>query len=224
MNLKELGVLFISLYVITSFLITYKYFIAKGRVYSISRKLVFKYILRFFGLITLLFLTFSTIILKQRVLVEQNDKTNILVAVSSESSNQTWNDIMKKVVEMSPNGTYQLVVYDQRSTNWQCFIPATNRESFVSLIDFAKDTKTMYPKRNFEGKLSYTPSNNQFSIFNYQNNQWVNDELTSSSEFFLSKNFFNSWSQAAFVPLYLVILSLLFVFIDVVFPVKGLKI
>jgi hypothetical protein len=224
MNLKELGVLLLGLYVITSILIAYKYFIAKGGVYRISRVLVFKYILRFFGLLILLFLTYTTLVLKQRVSVEQNNKPNILVAVSSNCSNQTWDDITTKVVEMSPNGAYQLVVYDQRKGNWQSFIPATNRESFVSLVAYAKDLKFVYPKRNFEEKLNYKPSKDQFGIFTRQRNQWVIGDLTSSSEFFLSKNYFNSWTQTAYVPLYLVILLLLLVFIDVVFPTKGIKI
>jgi hypothetical protein len=224
MNLKELGVLLLSLYVITSFLIAYKYYISKGGVYSISRVLIFKYILRFFGLVTLLFLTYSTIILKQRVSVEQNNKPKILVAVSTNISNQTWDEITHKVVEMSPNGAYQLVVYDQRKANWQSFIPSTNRESFVSLIEHAKDAKFVYPKRNFEESLNYKPSKDQFGLLIYQRNKWVNEDLNSSSEFFLSKNYFNSWNQTAFVPLYLVILLLLLVLLDVVFPVKGIKI
>jgi len=224
MNLKELGVLLLSIYVITSILIAYKYYMAKGGVYRISRVLVFKYILRFFVLALLLFLTYSTLILKQRISVEQNNKPKILVAVSSTCSNQTWDDLTAKVIEMSPDGTYQLVIYDQKISKWQCFIPATNRASFLSLIDHAKDNKIVYPKLNFEEKLIYKPSKDQFGIFTRQRNQWVNEDLTSSSEFFLSKNYFNSWSQTAYVPLYLVILLLLLVFIDVVFPTKGIKI
>jgi len=224
MNLKELGVLFIGLYVVTILLIAYKYYKAKGGVYWISRVLVFKYILRFVSLITILLLTYSTLVSKQTLASEINNKTAILVAVSSKSTSQTWDQIKNKVVEMSPNGAYELIVYEPQNSVWLSLIPATNKEAFINLLEHAQDTELLNSKRTFVGDLPFKPSNNQFAFFRASKSKWVNLEVTSSNDFFSAINYTNSWSQTAYVPQYLVILSLVLVFIDIVFSVKGIKI
>lgn len=224
MNLKELGVLLIGLYIVTILLIAYKYYKAKGGVYWISRVLVFKYILRFLSLIIILFLTYTTLVSKQTLASEINNKATNLVAVSSKSTSQTWDQVKNKVIEMSPNGEYELIVFEPQNAIWHCIIPATNKEAFINLIEHAKDTESVKPKRTFTGDLPFKPSTDQFGIFRLSGNKWINLEVTTSNDFFFTKNYANSWSQTAYVPLYLVILALFLVFIDIVFSVKGIKI
>jgi len=224
MNLKEIGILLFSLYIITVMLMAYKYYHARGSVFQISRALVFKYILRLLSLMTLLFLCYYTIISKQVTQSLENNKPKILVAISSNSSSLVWNNLREKVVEMSDNGDFRLVIFDEKQQKWNSVIPATNQESFINLIEHAQESTFLHPKTVFTESIPSIPGNDEFIIFTYKNKLWTNEESTSSKDSFFSKNVFVSWNQTPYVPLYLVILLLLFVFIDIVFSVKGLKI
>lgn len=224
MNLKQLGVLFIGLYVITILLIAYKYYKAKGGVYWISRVLVFKYILRFISLIVILLLTYSTLISKQTLASEINNNNTILVAISSESTSQTWDELKNKVIELSSTSEYELIVYEPENSVGHYLIPATNKEAFVNLIEHAKDSRIENPKRTFSGILPFRPSTNQFGMFRLSGDKWINLEVSTSNDFLSINNYASSSSQTAYVPLYLVILALILAFIDIVFSVKGIKI
>jgi hypothetical protein len=224
MNLKEIGLLLVSLYVITAIMMAYKYYNAQGGVFSISRILVFKYFLRFIMLIILLFLSYNTLIFKQKNQTQLSNNSKILVAISSNCSGITWKKLQDKISEISPNGLFRLIRFDPLQQKWQSIIPETNHESFINLIEQSQESKFLQPKILFQEPLLYKPINDQFAIFSYQENHWIKEDLSNSEDRFFSKNVFNSLSQASYVPLYLVILLLVLVFIDIVFSVKGLKI
>ena len=115
-------------------------------------------------------------------------------------------------------------IFDEKQQKWNSVIPATNQESFINLIEHAQESTFLHPKTVFTESIPSISGNDEFIIFTYKNKLWTNEESTSSKDSFFSKNVFVSWNQTPYVPLYLVILLLLFVFIDIVFSVKGLKI
>lgn len=224
MNLKEIGILLVSLFIGSSLLIAYKYYLARGKVFQISRVLVFKYILRFLLLIAFLLLCFYTINSKQN-----NDKENAklgatLFVISTKSSSLTWNSMVEKASEMPENGTYSLSIYEPQEEQFLQVIPATNRDSFMNLIDRATENTTTHPKRILKDQIPSHPKEDQFVVFELTNNHWksISNEVNKSSIF--STDSLNSWIKSSYVRIYLVILILLFVFIDIVFTAKAIKI
>lgn len=224
MNLKEIGVLLASLYGVTILLMAYKYYNAKGGVFHVARLLVVKYILRFSSLLILLFLCYQVIVSKQVAQTQLNNKPVYLVAVSTTNSSLTWNNVRDKVNELSPNGQFGLIQFDPKTANWNQIIPNTNKDSFFNLIEHARDSPNLLLRKVFTGPVSLKLTADEFTILHNEGKRWTRENDLSSEDNFLSKNIFISWLQATYVPLYLVILLLALSFIDIVFPIKALKI
>ena len=224
MNLREIGILLASIYALTIFLISYKYYKAKGGVFKVSRLLFFKYVLRFLSLVIILVLCYNTVLTKQKALKLDNNKPRYLVTISSINSGLTWNNIRDKIIEMPPNGQYGLILFNTSSSHWEQIIPATNQDSFLNLLEHAQDAPIKLTKKIFPNRITYKAEDDQFSILQGTGNQWNLEEDRTKEDSFLSKNAFIGWIQASYVPLYLVILLLFFSFIDIVFPIKALRI
>lgn len=224
MNLKEIGILLVSLYGLTILLMGYKYYHAKGGVFQLTGLLIIKYILRFLSLVAILFLCYNVIISKQIAQKQINTKPKYLIAMSDKYSSLSWKEIKGKMIEMPQNGEYGLILFDKMNSKWNQIIPATNKDSFMNLLEHVEDAPLNSSKRVFEEPIPHHPKEDQFSILRYSGNTWSLDEGMISEDNFLSKNTFLSWVQASYVPLYLVILLLVFSFLDIVFPIKALKI
>lgn len=224
MNLREIGILLASIYALTIFLISYKYYKAKGGVFKVSRLLFFKYVLRFLSLVIILVLCYNTVLTKQKALKLDNNKPRYLVTISSINSGLTWNNIRDKIIEMPPNGQYGLILFNTSSSHWEQIIPATNQDSFLNLLEHAQDAPIKLTKKIIPNRITYKAEDDQFSILQGTGNQWNLEEDRTKEDSFLSKNAFIGWIQASYVPLYLVILLLIFSFIDIVFPIKALRI
>ena len=224
MNLKEIGILLIGLFLGSSLLIAYKYFVAKGKVFQISRVLVFKYILRFILLISFLLLSFYAINLKQNKDSIGQKVGSTLFVISDNSSSLTWNSLKDKVNELPDNATYSLLIYLQKENQFLQVIPSTNRESFLNLIERANESSLMHPKRRFTDHLTSHPKVDQFEVFILNKNQWQNITNDSSHSFLFSTSSLNSWMGNTYLLVYLVVLILLLLFIDIVFTAKAIKI
>lgn len=224
MNLREIGILLASIYALTIFLISYKYYKAKGGVFKVSRLLFFKYVLRFLSLVIILVLCYNTVLTKQKALKLDNNKPRYLVTISSINSGLTWNNIRDRIIERPPNGQYGLILFNTSSSHWEQIIPATNQDSFLNLLEHAQDAPIKLTKKIFPNRITYKAEDDQFSILQGTGNQWNLEEDRTKEDSFLSKNAFIGWIQASYVPLYLVILLLFFSFIDIVFPIKALRI
>ncbi len=224
MNLKEIGILLVGLFLGSSLLIGYKYYLARGKVFQISRVLVFKYILRFILLVSLLILCFYSIEVKQNKDVENSKLGTTLLVISANSSSLTWNSLVEKVKELPENSTYGLSIYEPEENQFLQVIPATNRDSFLNLIERANETTSEHPKRLLAEQLPSHPKEDQFDIFVLSNHRWqsISDDMNKSSIF--STNSINSWIGSSYVRIYLVILILLLLFIDIVFTAKAIKI
>lgn len=224
MNLKEIGILLVGLFIGSSLLIAYKYYLARGKVFQISRVLVFKYILRFLLLIALLILCFYTISTKQNKDKESTKLGTTLFVISSKSSSLTWNSMVGKASEMPENGTYSLSIYEPHQDQFLQIIPATNRDSFLNLIEKATENTTAHPKRILEDPFPSRPKEDQYVVFEKADYHWQSISFEGNKSTIFSTNSLNSWIKSSYVRIYLVILILLFVFIDIVFTAKAIKI
>jgi len=224
MNLKEIGILLIGLFLGSSLLIAYKYYVAKGKVFQISRVLVFKYILRFILLISFLLLCFYAINLKQNKDSIGQKVGSTLFVISDNSSSLTWNSVKDKVNELPENASYSLVIYEQKAHLFLQVIPNTNRESFLNLIERANESSSMHPKRRFTDRLTTHPTVDQFEVFILNKHQWqsITNDMSNNSLF--STSSLNSWMGNSYLLVYLVILILVLLFIDIVFTAKAIKI
>lgn len=224
MNLKEIGILLVALFVGSSLLIAYKYYVAKGKVFQVSRVLVFKYILRFILLLAFLLLCFYTISVKQNKDYVGQLGSSTLLVISANSSSLTWNSMVEKVNEMPDNGTYRLSIYESKDNQALQVIPSTNRDSFLNLIERAHESTMSHPKRIEMDPLPSVPNPDQFEVYVFKNEHWllISNENNKSSLF--SNNSLNSWIGSSYVRLYLVILILILLFIDHVFTAKAIKI
>lgn len=224
MNLKEIGILLIGLFLGSSLLIAYKYYVAKGKVFQISRVLVFKYILRFILLISFLLLCFYAINLKQnKDSIGQKAGTTLFV-ISDNSSSLTWNSLKDKVNELPDNATYSLLIYQQKDNEFLQVIPNTNRESFLNLIEQANETSLLHPKRRFTDRLISHPKVDQFNVFIFNKNRWQSITNDTDMASLFSTNNLDSWMGNTYLLVYLVVLILVFLFIDIVFTAKAVKI
>jgi hypothetical protein len=224
MNLKEIGILLIGLFVGSSLLIAYKYYLARGKVFQISRVLVFKYALRFLLLNALLILCFHTITSKQNIDRESAKLGTTLFVISSNSSSLTWKSLAEKALIMPENGTYSLAIYEPRLNQFLQVIPATNHDSFLNLVERGNENTSQHTKRIMKDQFSSHPKEDQYDAFVSMNNHWqsISIEGNKSSVFFTDS--INSWIKSSYVRIYLVILILLFLFIDIVFTAKAIKI
>jgi hypothetical protein len=68
------------------------------------------------------------------------------------------------------------------------------------------------------------PKEDQYDVFVKTNNHWQSISLEGNKSTIFSTDSLNSWIKSSYVRIYLVILILLFVFIDIVFTAKAIKI
>ena len=224
MNLKEIGILLIGLFLGSSLLIAYKYYVAKGKVFQISRVLVFKYNLRFILLISFLLLCFYAINLRQNKDSIGQKAGSTLFVISDNSSSLTWNSLKDKVYELPENASYSILIYEQKNSQFLQVIPATNRESFLNLIERANESSLTHPKRRFTDRLTSHPKVDQFEVYVLNKNQWQTITNNSSHSSLFSTNSLNSWMGNTYLLVYLVVLILVLLFIDIVFTAKAIKI
>lgn len=224
MNLKEIGTLLTGLYGLTLLLMSYKYYHAKGGVFQLSGLLVFKYILRFLTLLAILLLCYNVLLNKQIAQIQVNNNPKYLVAISATYSSLNWNDLKENITELPPNAEYGLVKYNITLSKWEQIIPTTNQDSFINLLEHEQVNPVKAAKKMFVGTIDYNSLENQYSILRFSNNKWIQEQDLTTKDSILSKNAYLSWIQASYVPLYLVILILIFSFIDIVFTIKAFRI
>jgi predicted amino acid-binding ACT domain protein len=224
MNLKEIGILLVGLYLVSSLIIAYKYYIARGKVYRISRTLILKYILRFILLLSFSTLAFYTINVKQINQVQMSDNNTMMFIISENSSSLTWNKLYDKVRELPEESRISLNMFMPKNQQWIQVIPLTNKDSFLHLIQNGHELTLIYPKLTLSDNLNSLPKEDNFNFYSLRNGSWelVNQEAKNSS--FLSTDMLNSNIGSSYVRSYLVILILFLLFIDIVFTAKAIKI
>lgn len=223
MNLKEIGTLLVGLFLTTSMLMGYKYFLASKSVFQISRKLVLKYVLRFIILLILLPLCYYLLVSKQQATSQFYQKNYYLVAISASNSSLTWKQISDELVDFPSNGEYGLVLYDSNNDNWKQLIPSTNKEAFLNLVENEIKLNRTEAKRPIFLPISFNPTTDQYKFFILKGDQWVSNTSTKITNSFFSLNLLGNWAQSTKVPLYLVILTIILIVIDILFSVKSFK-
>ncbi len=223
MNLKEIGVLLVGIYLITSLLMAYKYYVAKGSVYQVSRFVVFRYLLRFVLLSSFMLLTFYSLQVKQTYSKSIQNEQSYLFGISKDASSLTWNQLQKKVQDMSSNSNLGLIVYDPLERQWMQVLPQTDQDSFLNLIEHHAFNVSQFHHRKYEGLGLSTPNKEDILQFQKSKNKWekVGELGTSNSLFNTSE--LNNWITSSYVKIYLVILIVLLLFIDSVFTAKAIK-
>jgi hypothetical protein len=148
-----------------------------------------------------------------------------LFAISANSSSLTWYDLQKQFQEMPKNGYYGLVIFEPKINQYKQIIPTTNFESFLNLLEQAHVSVENREKLVFLKNLQFKPDNDHFILYNLNGSEWnfISKETNPTTSFF-SQNTFSSWVGSSFVRLYLVVLILVLLFFDIVFPTKAIKI
>ena len=112
MNLKEIGVLLVGIYLITSLLMAYKYYVSKGSVYQVSRFVVFRYLLRFVLLSSFMLLTYYSLQVKQTYSKSIQNEQSYLFGISKDASSLTWNQLQKKLARASRMSLFWLEILE----------------------------------------------------------------------------------------------------------------
>lgn len=223
MNLKEIGVLLVGIYLITSLLMAYKYYVAKGSVYQVSRFVVFRYLLRFILLSSFMLLTFYSLQVKQTYSKSIQNEQSYLFGISKDASSLTWNQLQNKAQDMSSNSNLGLIVFDPLERQWMQVLPQTDQDSFLNLIEQHAFNATQFHHRKYDGIGLSIPNKEDILQFQKSKNKWekVGELGTSNSLFNTSE--LNNWITSSYVKIYLVILIVLLLFIDSVFTAKAIK-
>jgi hypothetical protein len=224
MNLKEIGILLVSVFFASSLLIGYKYYIAKGKVFHISRILIFKYTLRFILLLSFLLLCFYQLTIKQVTQNQSPTKSQHLFALSTTNSSLTWNSLKDKIEQMPVTDLYSLVIYNDQLDEWVQLIPSTNHDSFVNLIEHAQSISNLPTKNRMLIKVGKKPKSDEIIEYSLLNNQWALADSSTSTTNLVSNNRIYDWLGSSYLKLYIVIFILVLLFIDIVFTVKSIKI
>lgn len=224
MNLKEIGVLLILIYVTTTLLIAYKYYVAKGGVFRVSRWLIIRYLLRFILLIAILILCFYSIQTKQSTNNSGQSNPIVLFGISSSSSSITKKSLFDKVKEMPVEGKYSLIMYFNSQKLWKQIIPATNHDSFLNLLEREEAIIEQDQKLPFTEIISSPPLEDQYLQYFKKRNQWEVYTTNSKDSVFFSSSILNGWFSSSYVKIYLVILIVTLLFIETVFSAKAVKI
>jgi hypothetical protein len=223
MNLKEIGVLLVGIYLITSLLMAYKYYVAKGSVYKVSRFIVFRYLLRFVLLSAFMLLTFYSLQVKQTYSNSIQNKQEYLFGISKDASSLTWNQLKSKVKDLSENSTFGLIIYDSREKRWMQVIPQTNQDSFLNLIEQHALSSTQFQHQGYTEFNPPIPNNEAILHFQKIKYTWEKSEnLKENNSVFNTKELSN-WITSSYLKIYLVILIVLLLFIDSVFTAKAIK-
>ena len=130
MNLKEIGILLVSLYWASSLLIAYKYYRAMGGVFKISRLLIFKYIYRFILLVGFSVLCYYTTSIKPSSELNTSGNNSSMFAIASNSSSLTWKSLQAKVSELPKEGHYSLTMFMPKEQEWLQIIPRDTKSCF----------------------------------------------------------------------------------------------
>lgn len=225
MNLKEIGTLMISIFLCSTLLIGYKYYIARGKVFKVSRMIILKYSIRLLLLLSLLSLCFYTIDLTNSVNKSSKKADTIMFAISANASSLTWNKLQDDYGEMPKNSHYGLVLYNSKLDNFEQIIPSTNYESFLNLVEQTHTSSINHKKHIFSEELRFKPADDQFISYWLQETEWsfITKEIQGNS-LFSSKSTLSSWIGNSYVKVYIVISILLLLFIDIVFTTKAIKI
>ena len=222
MNLKEIGVLLLGIYLITSLLMAYKYYVAKGSVFQVSRFVVFRYLLRFVLLSSFMLLTFYSLQLKQTYSNSVENKQDYLFGISQDASSLTWNQLQNKVQDMSENSTFGLILFDAKGKQWKLVIPQTDQDSFLNLIEQHTFNPTQFHHKKYEETDVAKPKIDEILHFQKSKNKLKKvGEIDSSNSLFNTSEL-NSWLTSSYIKIYLVILIVLLLFIDSVFTAKAI--
>ena len=224
MNLKEIGILLVGLYLASSLIIAYKYYIARGKVFRVSRTLIFKYILRFILLIAFAMLGFYTLNVKQISQLKTADTHTMMFALAENSSSLTWIKLQDKVRELPEESRISLNMFMPKNQQWIQVIPLTNKDSFLHLVENGRELTLIYPKLTFSNNLSSLPKEDNFNFYTSRNGHWELVDQESKNTSFLSTDMLNSYIGSSYVRFYLVLLILFLLFIDIVFTAKAIKI
>jgi hypothetical protein len=225
MNLNEIGTLLISIFLCSTLLIGYKYYVARGKVFRVSRLILLKYSIRFFLLLSLLSLCFYSLDFNNTVKKSSEKVETILFAISANASSLTWNKLQDDFKEMPQNSYYILLLYNSKNDNFEQIIPSTNYESFLNLVEQPHTTSINHKKHLFLEELQFKPAEDQFISYRLQGTKWnfITKDLQGNA-LFSSKSALSSWVSSSFVNVYIVITILLLLFIDIVFTTKAIKI
>ena len=225
MNLSEIGTLLISIFICSTFLIGYKYYIARGKVFKISRLIILKYAIRLFLLLSLLSLCIYTIDLTKADNKSREKVDVIMFAISANASSLTWNKLLDDFKQRPQSSNYVLVLYNSKGNFFEQIIPSTNYESFQNLLEQSHATSFNHEKHIFQDQLRFKPADEQFLIYRLQGTEWefIKKDFQGNS-IFSSKNTLSTWIGNTFVKIYIVITILLLLFIDIVFTTKAIKI
>ena len=224
MNLKEIGILLVGLYLASSLIIAYKYYIARGKVFRVSRTLIFKYILRFILLLNFAILCFYTLNVKQISQLKTADSHTMMFAIAENSSSITWNKLQGKVRELPEESRISLNMFVPKNKQWVQVIPLTNKDSFLHLVENGHELTLMHPKLTLSDNLNSIPQEDNLNFYASRNGHWELVDQDSKNKSFLSTDMLNSYIGASYVRFYLVILILFLLFIDIVFTAKAIKI
>ena len=224
MNLKEIGILLLGIYGVTTLLIFYKYYLAKGGVFRVSRILIIRYFLRLLLLMAFLFLCFYSIQVKQSTSNRTTSSPVTLIGLSANSSSMAWQSLQEKSRELPNNRKYALIVYSESGHSWQQVIPATNYDSFVHLIEQGSAKNLDNRKLIFKEKIKQVPEKDQILEFTLIKDQWEVNSSSNKELSTLSNSIVNGWIGSSYLKLYLVVLILVILFIEIVFTSKAIKI
>ena len=225
MNLKEIGTLLLCIFLFSTLLIGYKYYIARGKVFKVSRLILLKYFIRLLLLISLLSLCFYSIDATNSGDKSREKVETIMFVISGNASSLTWNKLLDDFKQRSQSSNYVLVLYNSKGNFFEQIIPSTNYESFQNLLEQSHTTSFNHEKHIFQDQLRFKPADEQFLSYRLQGTEWefIKKDFQGNS-IFSSKNTLSTWIGNTFVKIYIVITILLLLFIDIVFTTKAIKI
>lgn len=224
MNLKEIGILLVGIYLASTLLIAYKYYNAKGGVFRISRLLVVRYLFRFILLLAILFLSYYSIQIKNTKSEESQASNLTLLGITDNSSNLTWKSLQKSVEEMPFTGNYGLIMYDTSEKLWKQIIPATNYDSFFHLIEQGQKLSSTGQKLIFTENIDEIITEDKYLQFMKKNGKWEVVSFDNKEASFFSNTLFNEWFSSSYVKIYLVFIILIILFFEIIFTAKAIKI
>jgi hypothetical protein len=225
MNLKEIGTLLLCIFLFSTLLIGYKYYIARGKVFKVSRLILLKYSIRLLLLISLLSLCFYSLDAINSGKKTSEKEETIMFVISGNASSLTWNKLLDDFKQRPQNSNYTLVLYNSKSDFFEQIIPPTNYESFLNLLEQSHNSSLNHTKHKFSDHLRFKPADEQYISYRRQGSEWdfIKKDLQENS-IFSSKNTLSNWIGNTFVKVYIVITILLLLFIDIVFTTKAIKI
>jgi hypothetical protein len=225
MNLKEIGTLLLCIFLFSTLLIGYKYYIARGKVFKVSRLILLKYSIRLLLLIFLLSLCFYSLDAINSGKKTSEKEETIMFVISSNASSLTWNKLLDDFKQRPQNSNYALVLYNSKINFFEQIIPPTNYESFLNLLEQSHTSSINHNKHKFLEQLRFKPADEQYISYKRQGSKWefIKKDIQENS-IFSSKNTLSTWIGNTFVKVYIVITILLLLFIDIVFTTKAIKI